>query len=354
MRIPLSVIVAAGLLVGGCKPRASAPTNSSAPVAAVQITQPRRGPITRNVSFPAVVRAEQEVTLYAKVAGFLKIISVDRGDIVQKGDVLAEVEAPELLAEQTRFEAERNIAKLDFERLSEARKKSPDLVVPLSLDVARAKREMADASLQRNETLLAYTKIVAPFSGVITKRWVDPGALIPAATASSSPQNAAVVTLMDFSRVRIEVAVPEPEAPLIKQGLSAEVTVDELPEQIFKGTISRFSHALDTATRTMATEIQLQNVDGALKPGMFATAKLALAEKPDALLIPAEALLLEKQKTSVFVLIDGKAKKLPVRVGFEDGKSVEILEGLQGDEPVILRGKSALADGQAVKLVQAK
>jgi membrane fusion protein (multidrug efflux system) len=352
--IRFSIFVAGAVFVGGCKPHAPEPTNSAAPVPAVQITQAKRGPITRGVNFPAVVRAEQEVTLYAKVAGFLKTISVDRGDTVKEGDVLAEVEAPELLAEQTRFEAERDIAKLDFDRLSEARKKAPDLVVPLSLDTARAKMEMAGASLKRNETLLAYTKIVAPFSGIITKRWVDPGALIPAATASSSPQNAAVVTLMDFSKVRIEVAVPEPESPLIKHGLAAEVTVDELPGQIFKGKISRFAHALDTATRTMATEVQLENADGALKPGMFAKAKLALAEKRDALLVPAEALVVEKQKTSVFVLVEGKAKKLPVKVGFEDGKSAEILEGLKGDENVILSGKAALADGQAVKLVEAK
>lgn len=351
IRFSILTLAAAALLTG-CKPHASEPPKFVAPV--VQVTRPARGPITRSVTFPAVINAEQEVTLYAKVAGFLKTISVDRGDRVKEGDVLGEVEAPELLAEQTRYEAELNIAKLDYERLSEARKKAPDLIVPLTVDTARARMDTAGASLQHNETLLAYTKIVAPFAGVITKRWVHPGALIPAATTSSSPQDAAVVTLMDFSKVRVEAAVPEPEVPLIKNGLAAEVVVDELPGRTFTGKITRFAQALDSATRTMATEVQLENADGVLKPGMFAKAKLALEEKADALLVPAEALVVEKQKTSIFILVEGKAKKLPVKVGFEDGKSVEILEGLKGDEAVILTGKLTLADGQVVKLAETK
>lgn len=344
-------------LACGCdKPSAVEPPRAAAPAAPVEVavTQVRRGPITRSIALPATVRARQQVTLYAKVAGYLKTIRVDRGDRVKEGDLIAEVEAPELLADQTKFAAEVDIAKTDFQRLSEARQKAPDLVVPLTVDTARSKLEMATANFKRNETLLGYTKIIAPFSGVITKRWVDTGALIPAATGSSSPQSAAVVTLMDFSTVKIEAAVPEPETPFIQNGLAAEIKVEELAGRTFTGTVTRFAHALDEATKTMATEIEIPNPEGTLRPGMFATVKLAVERKSDALLVPAEALVVEKGRTAVFTPADGKAKKVSVKAGFHDGKFVEILEGLPVGATVLLPGKLVLTDGQPVKSMEAK
>jgi RND family efflux transporter MFP subunit len=352
--LALSSLIASGLLSGCDHSTTEAPSPAASPPPSVQITQPKRGAITRTVTLPAVIRADQYVTLYAKVAGYVKSIKVDRGDAVKEGDSLAEIEAPELLADQTKYLAEVVVAQLDYERLKEAQKKASDLVVPLTVDTAKGKYDIALASMKRNETLLSYTKIIAPFSGTITKRWVDVGALIPAATASSSPQSAAVVTLMDASKVRIEVAVPAPEAPLVKKELEVEITVDELPGKVFKGKVTRFADALDETTRTMATEIQLPNATRELRAGMFATVKLAIDHKADALLIPADALVVEKAKTSVFTFVDGKAKKVPVKVGFEDGKFVEMIEGLTAGETVILTGKLALNDGQSVRMAEAK
>ena len=348
-----SSCLAAGLLCG-CGPSTTESAKSAAAPTAVHVTRPKRGLITRNVTLPAVIRADRHVTLCAKVAGYLKSISVDRGDQVKEGDVLAEVEAPELLADQARFQAEVDVSKADYQRLMEARQKAPDLVTPLTVDTAKGKYEIALAGLKRNETLLAYAKIIAPFSGTITKRWVDVGALIPAATASSSPQNAGVVTLMDNSKVRIEVAVPALEAPLVKKELEAEVRVEELPGKVFKGKVARFADALDDATLTMATEIEIPNPTRELRAGMFATVKLAIDHKADALLIPIDALVVEKLKTSVFTLVDSKAKKVPVKAGFEDGTSVEILNGVTANETVILVGKQPLTDGQFVQVTEGK
>jgi membrane fusion protein, multidrug efflux system len=349
----MSSLLAAGLLAG-CDPSVAEAPKPAAPPVVVRIIRPKHGPITRTVALPAVIKAHQQVTLYAKVAGYLKSIQVDRGDEVKLGEVLAEVEAPELLADQAKFEAEVEVSRTDSRRLAEAQKKAPDLVMPLMVDAARGKYEMALANLKRNETMLAYTKITAPFAGTITKRWVDVGALIPAATASSSPQNAAVVTLMDNSRVRVELAVPELEAPLVKKGLAAEVRVDELPGTVARGSVTRFADALDDPTRTMPVEIELPNPARVLRPGMFATVTLGIEHKADTLLIPADALVIEKVKTSVFALVDGNAKKMPVKVGVADDKSVEILDGLTGSESVILPGKLPLADGQPVKWAEGK
>jgi membrane fusion protein (multidrug efflux system) len=352
---PFLSLLAIVLLAPGCKPvvTESAKSAPTAPVS-VSVTQAKRGPITRSISLPANIRALQQTTLYAKVAGYLKAIGVDRGDAVKVGDVLAEIEAPELLADAAKYQAEVAVTQADHQRLTEALKKAPDLVVPLTVDAAKGRFEMALASAKRNDTLLGFTKIVAPFSGVVTKRWADVGALIPAATGNSSPQSAAVVTLVDFSRVRVEVFVPEQEAPLLKAGLAAEVKVDELLGKAYVGQVTRIAWSLDETTKTMPVEIELANPDGSLRPGMFATAKIAVSQKPVALLLPIDALVVEKAKTSVFTLVDGKAKKVPVKVGFEDGKSFEVLEGVTAETVVIVTGKLPLADGQLVNRAEGK
>jgi len=352
---PIFIALALAISAVGCRPKPP-DTANAAPAAPlnVAVTQAKRGPITRSIHLPANVRALQQATLYAKVAGYLKTINVDRGDAVKAGDVLAAIEAPELLADAAKFQAEVAVTQADYRRLTEALKKAPDLVVPLTVETAKGKLEMAQASAKRNETLLGFTQIVAPFSGVVTKRWADVGTLIPTATGTSSPQSAAVVTVADFSKVRVEVFVPEPEVPLLKAGLAAEVKVDELPGKAFAGQVTRIAWSLDEATKTMPVEIELANPDGALRPGMFATAKIAVSQKPDALLLPSDALVVEKAKTSVFTLVDGKAKKMSVKVGFEDGRSFEVLEGVTAEAVVILTGKLPLVDGQPINRAEAK
>ncbi len=349
------VVLAFTALAVGCKPPSTLPAKST-PVEPlkVQVVQPSRGPISRSISLPANVRALQQAILYAKVGGYLTAIRVDRGDSVKAGDVLAEIEAPELLADATKFRAEVEVAQLDFQRLTAAGKKSPDLVMPLSVEAAKGKFEIATANAERNETMLHFTKIIAPFDGVVTKRWVDIGALIPAATGSGSPQSAAVLTVVDFSRVRVEVFVPESEVPLLKAGLAAEVRVEELTGKTFAGEVTRIAWSLDELTKTMPIEIELANPEGALRPGMFATAKILVAQKRDSLLVPVEALVVEKARTSVFALVDGKARKMVVKVGFEDGKSFEVLEGINRETAVILSGKLPLTDGQSVNRTEAQ
>ncbi len=324
------------------------------PATPVQTIHPKQGGIVRRVTLPGNVMAYQEATLYAKVAGYLKTISVDKGDSVKEGDTLAEIEAPEMLADLVKAKAEAEAAQLDYKRVSEAQKKASDLVVPQTVDAAKAKSGVAVAGLQRIETLLSYAKITAPFSGVITKRWVDPGALIPAPTSSSTAKSAAVVTLMDFTTVRIDVAIPDTEAPLVKKDLPVKVTVDELPGRTFQGTITRFSYALDESTKTMATEIEISNPDLALRPGMWATVEIELQKKENALLIPAEALLAEKNKMSIFVVRDNKAQRVSITTGFDDGANVEILKGCGPNDAVIVAGKQSVTDGQRVRATESK
>ena len=203
----------------GCATDSEAPPKPAPPVT-VQTVLPKRGEIARTITLPSFrILAYQEATLYAKVSGYLKTLTVDKGDAVKEGQLLAEIEVPELLADEAQYKAETRGGRTNYERMAEARQKAPDLVVPQTVDDLRGQWEVAQAKLQRTQTLLQYARIIAPFAGVITARFVDPGAFIPAATAGSTPQSAAMLTLMDYSRVRVQVFVPEPEVPFIKNGV---------------------------------------------------------------------------------------------------------------------------------------
>ncbi len=343
------------MLIAGCSPpEKSAPPKSAETPVTVKLARAQSGDITRPVSLPAVIQARQQATLYSKVTGYLKKIDVDKGDEVKAGQLLAEIEVPELLADMGRFRAELEVAELDFQRVGDAQKKAPDLVVRQTVDSAKGKFLSARANLERAETLLSFCKITAPFAGVVTRRFVDPGAFVPAATSGSAASNAALLTVMDFKTVRVQVAVPEPEVPLIRNALTVRVTVEELPGRIFTGGISRFAQALDDTTRTMLAEIDLPNPKNELRPGMFAMARIGVETHAKAVLVPVEAVLVEKIGSSVFTLEEGKAKKRPVKTGFNDGTAVEILEGLKPEEVVILPGKVTLNNGQPVTVTEAK
>jgi RND family efflux transporter MFP subunit len=320
----------------------------------VKVTRPTRGEITRYVALPGTIRANQQATLYAKVAGYLKSLSVDRGDRVQAGQALGEIEVPELLADLAKYRAELKVAKVEAARLSAARDKAPDLVTPQSVDDAKGRLEIAAANIERVDTLLRYARVTAPFAGIVTARFVDPGAFIPAATSGSAAQTAAIVTLADFNTVRAQVALPEAEAALAQVGQPVKLTVEGLAGKAFPTQISRISYALDEATKTMLVEADVPNTNHALRPGMYATVKVGVEKHTDAMLIPVEGLVMEKANTFVFVANSGKAKKTAIKIGFNDGDKVEVVEGLAGSESVILAGKMTLADGATVNVVEAR
>ena len=350
-----TLLALAGL--GGCTSSGTAKTGGEAQetsVPSVAVSRVQRRTLHRQITLPGSIRAYQEATLYAKVAGYLKSIAVDRGDWVKAGQVLAELEVPEMEAEIVKLEAEVEVAEVENRRVSEASRRAPDLVTPQAVDSARGRHEVALANLKRTQTLLEYAKLTAPFSGVVTRRWVDPGAFIPAATSSSSAKSAAVVTVMDFRRVRVEVAMPETEVRLVRAGLPATVSVRELAGRTFKGSVTRIAYALDESTKTMATEIDIENADGALRPGMYASVTVGLERKADALMAPAQAILTQQGKPFAFVVDGGRARKVALQTGLDDGVEVEILGGLTPGDALVVSGAQALSDGQACRAVEAK
>ncbi len=316
----------------------------------VAVAQPHRGPVTRFVTLPGTLRSNQQATLYAKVPGYLASLAVDRGDRVKAGQPLARLEAPELLATLAKAEEEVRTAKADSLRLEEAGKGTPGLVVARERDDVDGRLRAAQASLAYTKAMVSYCQISAPFDGIVTARFADPGAFIPAATSSSTPQAAALVTLADFSTVRVQVQVPEAESALVDPGESVLFSAEALPGKSFSAKVSRLGYALDETTRTMMIEADVPNPSLVLRPGMYVTARIGLEQHPDALLVPVGALVMEKANAFVFTSDGAKVKKTAVKLGFNDGANVEIASGVAEADKVVLVGKLTLNDGQAVSV----
>ncbi|MFM9001988.1 MAG: efflux RND transporter periplasmic adaptor subunit [Opitutia bacterium] len=307
--------------------------------------------VTRNVELLGEVRPYRQVTLTAKVAGHVKAIRVEIGDKVKAGQVLAELESPELSADLLRARAESTLAERDAARARDAARKAPDLVVKQALDAAESRAAAAKAETSRLEALLAHARITAPFDATVTRRFVDEGAFVPAATGAAAGQ-ASIVTLTDSSKVRVQASVPEYEASLVSVGQPFLVAVDTARTRPVSARLTRHSEALDPASKTLLAEAEVANADGALRPGMFAKVKLGVETHAGANVLPLSAVTFEKTTAVAFVLADGKARRRVLKHGFNDGANIEVLEGVAAGENVIVTAGAALVDGQPVTIAK--
>lgn len=314
----------------------------------VQTLRVQRRDLVRSLTLPGNISPWLQATLYAKVPGYVKWMGADKGDVVKKGQLLAILDAPEVEQQFQQAEADYHIKQVTFERLQDVWKEKADVIAKQDVDVAEAAAKAAKHLRDSRKSMLDYTKVFAPFHGVITARFADPGAFIPAAVGSAT-QTVPFFTIMDLDTVRVYVSVPQEDALWAKDGIPAQMTTRELPGQEFRGTVTRTTTALDPSTRTLLVEIDLPNPDHRLRPGMFVTVRLILQKHPQALALLPAALLTDKAGASVLVVEDGKIKQVAVKTGLDDGMWVEIIEGLQDNAEVVVVGKSGLADGQAVQ-----
>ena len=361
VKYPLFLALVAGILAlcGCAEQTSSAAVKPAETPTEVNAVHPHRGEVSRFINLPGEVRPLYEVTLFAKVDGYLEKLSVDKGDSVKAGDLIADIDVPELRANLIKYKAELELAEAEFKQMSESA--ASNLTAADSeaaknrLAIASGKLAVAKGNVQYTESMLKYARVTAPFSGIITKRYVDPGAYIPVPNAASTPEAAAIVNLTDFKTVRLQVAVPETEATHVKIGETIRWTADDFPGEHFDGTVTRAYWALDKATKTMLTETQMANPGMKLQPGMLVNAHIGIEKKNDALLLPAEALVKEKTNSFIFIFNDGKIKKAPVEVGFNDGTNVEIIAGVKPADLAIVPGQQqALRDGQLVKVTEEK
>jgi RND family efflux transporter MFP subunit len=315
----------------------------------VQIAQPIRRNIAYSITLPATLAPLYQTTLYAKVSGYLKWIGPDKGDWVKKDQVVAIIDAPEVEEQYQQAVADHKIKKITFERLNKVWREAPEVIAKQDVDVAEAAYQGAKNLMQQRAVLRDYTKVRAPFDGVITARFADPGALIQIATTSVT--NAMpLFTLMDLDTIRIYTNVPQEEVSSIKPGVTeAILTVSGHSGHQFKGIVTRTTFALDPSTRSLLVEIDIPNDDHALQPGTFGEITLLLHQKPNALVIPPGAIVTKNATKFVFIVENDRATLVPIRTGINDGRWAEVTEGLTGREDVVVVGRAKLTEGAPVR-----
>ena len=363
------------------------PEHVGAPVAAV--VKVGHGTLGTPLTLAGGFKPFQEVDLHAKVAGYIKTMYVDVGSHVKEGQTLALLEVPELAAELSGADAAVRRAKEEIrraqgdvqraksaheathamaERLTQASDSRAGLVAQQEVDDARAKDlegeaqvssaqaalsaaeqalDVAVATQQQYKALSDYTRITAPFTGVITVRYADTGSLIAAGT-SSSTQSAPVVRIAQISVLRLVLPIPESIAGQIRLGDPVKVHVQAL-NQDSVGKVSRFADALDPQTRTMETEIDFQNPDGKLLPGMYVEAKIGVAAKTDVLTVPLEAVETNGSEGTVLVVnAQDTLEERKVHLGLQGSTHVEVLSGLSDGERVVIGSRNEFRAGMKI------
>jgi len=356
----------------------------------VAVALVKRRQLTNSLTLSGAFRPYEQVDVHAKVAGFIRKIYVDAGDQVKAGQVLAILEVPELSAEvagaqagiqrsqEAIHRAQSEIQRAEstysayhsaYTRLKQASASRPGLIAEQELDdslakdreteaqVASARAALAEsesqlavahATLDRLSAMEAYSHITAPFAGVVTKRYADTGALIQAGT-SSNTQSMPVVQLAEWSRLRLVVPVPESAVPQIHLGSVVQVRVAAL-NRTFEGRVARFADALDPQTRTMQTEIDVENRDGTLVDGMYAETSVILSQRKGVLTVPVQAVQREGSGAVVWkVDPKGRIEERSVKLGEEGNERVEILSGLEENDQIVIGNRSDLRPGERVQ-----
>lgn len=363
-------------------------TSSAESVAAV--ARAERHSVGTTLTIAGEFKPFQDVDVHAKVAGYIKVIYVDVGDHVKQGQTLAILEVPELAAQLAGADASVRRATEEigraqgdlqrarsthaamhsaYSRLSDAAKTRQGLVAQQELDDSQAKDleaeaqvasaksafsaaqqelEVAQANQKQVSALSDYTRITAPYSGVITNRYADTGALVAAGT-SSSTQAIPVVRIAQISVLRLVLPIPESVAGQIHLGDPVKVHVQALNRDI-AGKVSRFADSLDLQTRTMETEIDFDNRDGHLIPGMYAETQLSLGEKKNALTVPLESVTRNGDDATVLAVNpDNSIQERHVKLGLEDSVRVEVLSGLTDKDRVVIGNRSQFRSGQKIQ-----
>jgi membrane fusion protein, multidrug efflux system len=325
----------------------------------VTVTSSQRPSDAANLVLPGSTQAIQETAIYARTNGYVRKWNVDIGAKVEAGQLLAEIETPEVDQElnQARANVAQASANSELARATLTRwQQLVDQKVVSSqefdekksaADARAADLQVAQANVKRLEELQGFEKIVAPFTGIVTSRNIDNGNLV----TSGSGQTAPLFRLAQTDLLRIYVTVPQTQSRSIAPGQSATVSVREIPDKTFKAKVVRTSGALDPASRTLLTELQLPNGDGQLFPGMYAEVKFALPQDGRTLLIPGNAVMMRSDGPQVLV-VDAKQtiRARSVKLGRDLGDKVEIVSGLNPTESLVANPTDALRDGSEVKV----
>ena len=330
-----------------------------AAIPTVAVVSPQEGAPLQEIVLPGDTQAFSDAPIYARTSGYLKRWYFDIGAHVQKGQLLAEIETPELdqqlqqaRADLDTAQANLNIAKITADRWQDlvstgsVSQQETDQAVS-NLSAVKAAAESSAANVRRLEQLQSFEKIYAPFDGIITARNTDIGALIDAG-ANTQPRE--LFHMAAIRTLRVYVSVPEVYSRAARSGAPAALTLDEFPSAIFHGRLVRNANSIDIASRTLLVEVDVDNPTGKLLPGAYVFVHLKLPDRTHSVTIPSNTLIFRKEGLQVGLVRNGKAELVPVKISRDYGNSVEIVSGLQATDAVIVDPSDSLVAGMPVRL----
>jgi len=327
-------------------------------VATVVVVHPTAEKPDEELVLPGSLQAYEESPIYARTSGYLLRWYKDIGSRVNKSDLLAEIDTPEVDQElsqaragRQQIAAQRDLAKISADRWQNLRK--TDSVSQQEADTqssayqqAQANLAAADANVRRLEQLESFKHVYAPFSGVLIKRNVDPGALINAGSGGVE-----LFILAKVDPVRVFTNVPQAYSPAIKNGMQAYVTLQEIPEQKFRGTVARTANSIDPATRTLLTEVDVPNKDGRLLRGSFGEVHFSPKINTAKVTVPVNAMLFRQEGARLAIVgADNKVQLRPITIGRDYGATLEVLGGVSLEDRIIVNPADSLEDGQTVNV----
>ena len=331
----------------------------AAAVPTVVTTKPRRGPATDTLVLPGSVQAFYEAPIWARTSGYLKTWYTDIGAPVKKGQLLAEIETPEVDQQLRQAEADLGTARANYQLARTTNERWQGLLATESVSqqdadqragdaAAKAAAELsAAANVARLRELEGFKRVVAPFDGVVTQRNTDVGALINAGEASGS----ALFRVADTHRLRIYVQVPQPYAAEIHAGISAALEFTDHPGKHYSATVASTAHALDATSRTLQVELQIDNSKGELLPGSYVQVTFSLPPTPGTLRVPVNTVIFRGKSPQVATVDDGQRLRLrDIAEGRDFGTEIEVLAGISANDTLIVNPPDSIADGQQVRV----
>jgi RND family efflux transporter MFP subunit len=325
----------------------------------VTVVHPKPGAPQQEIVLPGDMQPYTDAPIYARTSGYLKSWSADIGARVKAGQLLAELESPEVdqQLQQARADLATAEANLHLADITAARYKDllkTDSVAQQDVDNAtgnydarRTTVESARSNVKRLEELQSFEKIYAPFDGVITARNTDIGALINSGATTPTQE---LFHLAAINTLRVFVAVPQLYSQAVRPGATASLTLDEFPGKTFNGTVARNSNSIDPVSRTLNVEVDVDNRNGTLLPGAYVRVHLKLPQSVSSVTVPANTLLFRSEGLRVGVVRNGRAELVPVTIGRDYGSSVEVVSGLQPTDAVIVNPSDSLISGTPVQV----
>lgn len=306
----------------------------------VQVAEVRRGDIAMFLLHTTTIEAEKQVDVLAKVTGQVTALPAEEGMRVRKGQLLAQLDEAELKIDLIQARA-----KLQTDSSAYVRSRdmlSKQLIAEEAYETARLVYESSKAAYEATKLRVEYTSVRSPIDGIVTMRHIELGQRISV--------NQALFSVADFNPLRAKIYVPEKDIARVREGESAEIVVDAIPNTKFFGTIRMISPIVDPANGTVKVTIDIENTSNQLKPGMFTSVYITTESHENTLLIPKRALILESESDQVFVYDNGIARKAILKTGFVAGDTVEVLKGLQASDLVVTVGQEGLREGLPISI----